>query len=90
VRTHDWDVGEIIHGFAGGAFGRDSYSCRRVEAVGHDWVVTRNTSGVVECVAGDRIPVRQEGNDLTYCTLDGDDICEYAPARPTAPQAPWS
>jgi hypothetical protein len=45
-------------------------------------VVTRNTSGVVECVFGDRIPTRQEGNDLVYCTMVGDDICEYAPPPP--------
>jgi hypothetical protein len=38
-------VGQVIHGFAGGVFGRDSYQCRRVEAVGYDWLVTRNESG---------------------------------------------
>jgi hypothetical protein len=75
MKTHDWDVGEIIHGFAGGAFGRDSYECRRVEAVGADWVVTRNGRGEVECATSDRIPHRSEGNDLSYCTLSGDEIC---------------
>ena len=75
MRTHEWDVGEVIHGFAGGAFGRDSYECRRVEAVGHDWIVTRNGRGQVEFAAGSRIPWRREGDDLAYCTLSGDEVC---------------
>lgn len=37
-------VGDIIHGFAGGRFGRDSYGCKRVEAVGPDWVVAREVT----------------------------------------------
>ncbi|MFE9850355.1 hypothetical protein ACFYPN_16295 [Streptomyces sp. NPDC005576] len=35
-------VGDVIHGFAHGAFGRDHYHCVRVEAVGPDWIVARN------------------------------------------------
>ncbi|MFJ3141734.1 hypothetical protein ACIPJM_04685 [Streptomyces halstedii] len=35
-------VGDIIHGFAHGAFGRDHYHCVRIEAVGADWVVARD------------------------------------------------
>jgi hypothetical protein len=34
-------VGEVIHGFCGGLYGRESFGCRRVEAVGADWVLTR-------------------------------------------------
>jgi hypothetical protein len=34
-------VGDVIHGFAYGAFGRDHYDCVRVEAVGPDWIVAR-------------------------------------------------
>lgn len=45
-------VGQRVHGFASGLFGRDSYECRRVEAVGLDWVVTRNDSGLSEALAG--------------------------------------
>lgn len=41
-------VGDEVHGFAGGAFGRDSYACRKVEAVGPDWIVTRNPRDEVE------------------------------------------
>jgi hypothetical protein len=35
-------VGDVIHGFAYGAFGRDHYDCVRIEAVGPDWIVARN------------------------------------------------
>jgi hypothetical protein len=34
--------GDTIHGFAYGAFGRDHYNCTRIEAVGPDWIVTRD------------------------------------------------
>ena len=34
-------VGTILHGYCGGAFGRESYSDKRVEAIGADWVVAR-------------------------------------------------
>lgn len=34
-------VGTVLYGFCGGAFGRDSYSDKRVEGVGTDWVVAR-------------------------------------------------
>lgn len=34
-------VGDVIHGFAHGAFGRDHYDCVRIEAVGPDWIVAR-------------------------------------------------
>lgn len=39
--TDEFRVGTEVHGFAGGVFGRDSYGCRRIEAMGSDWVVTR-------------------------------------------------
>ena len=38
-------VGAVLHGFCGGHFGRDSYRDKRIEAVGADWVVARETSG---------------------------------------------
>lgn len=34
--------GDVIHGFAHGAFGRDHYNCVRIEAVGPDWIVARD------------------------------------------------
>lgn len=36
--------GDVIHGFAYGAFGRDHYHCVRIEAVGPDWIVAREDS----------------------------------------------
>lgn len=35
-------VGDVIHGFAFGVFGRDHYHCVRIEAVGPDWIVVRD------------------------------------------------
>lgn len=34
-------VGDVLHGFCGGAFGRESYGTKVVEAAGKDWVVAR-------------------------------------------------
>lgn len=39
-------VGTVLHGYCGGFFG-DVYEDLRVEAVGVDWVVAREESGVV-------------------------------------------
>lgn len=38
-------VGDVITGFCGGWFGRDSYGDKHVEAVGSDWVVAREDNG---------------------------------------------
>lgn len=48
-------VGTILYGYCGGYFGRDSYEDKRVEAVGVDWVVTRNADGYVEFAYGETI-----------------------------------
>lgn len=58
-------VGQVLKGFCGGYFGRDSYSDKLVEAVGADWVVARegDTGTVVfaACVPEDLLPhVKQE------------------------------
>jgi len=42
VTTNPFKVGDVIEGYAGGLFGRDSYSDKRVEAVGPDWCVLRS------------------------------------------------
>lgn len=69
-------VGDEIHGFARGAFGRDSYDCRIVEAVGPDWAVTRNTNGEPEMVSGDGVDLAHHARtDRSYC----DDECEAKP-----------
>jgi hypothetical protein len=37
-------VGDVIHGHASGAFGRDHEGCVRIEAVGPDWIVAGDPS----------------------------------------------
>lgn len=67
---------DIIHGFCGGAFGRDSYACRRVEATGPDWIATRNDPGDVELAAGRHLPTETAAGDRSYCYVgcDGPDL----------------
>lgn len=60
-------VGDVIHGFAEGAFGRDSYQCRRVEAVGPDWIVTRDSLGFLALADG--------ADDLRRCQRARDTAC---------------
>jgi len=50
---HGIKVGDPVIGFCFGWFGRDSYDDRVVEAVGPDWIVTRNVRGKVEMYHGD-------------------------------------
>lgn len=40
-------IGDMLYGFCGGCFGRDSYYDKRVEAIGSDWVVARDSDGQV-------------------------------------------
>lgn len=35
-------VGTVLYGYCDGFFGRDSYSEKRIEAIGADWVVVRS------------------------------------------------
>lgn len=61
-------VGSVLHGFCGGEFGRDSYDCKRVEAVGSDWMVVRTTSGQPDFYVGktkklkEHLVVQEEGS----------------------------
>lgn len=41
-------VGDVLYGFCGGWFGRNSYDDKRVEVIGSDWVVVRTEHGVAE------------------------------------------
>ncbi len=45
-------VGSVLYGYCGGAFGRDSYDDKRVEAMGADWIVVRNRAGRPEFTTG--------------------------------------
>jgi len=38
-------VGDVLHGFCGGYFGREHYDCCIIEAAGVDWIVTRDVGG---------------------------------------------
>jgi len=40
-------IGMTLHGFCGGAFGRDSYATKRIEALGPDWIIARDNEGNV-------------------------------------------
>lgn len=62
-------VGTIVHGFCGGAFGRDSYACRQIEAAGADWIVTRTGHGEVEFSTHLAL-VAQLADDRSYCSRD--------------------
>lgn len=62
-------VGDVIHGFAQGAFGRDHYDCVKIEAAGTDWIVARDADGDVSFASGERslrhlIMVRDEDTCL--------------------------
>jgi hypothetical protein len=48
-------VGDVLLGYCGGEFGRDSYGNKRVEALGADWVVVRNSLGDVEFASGEDV-----------------------------------
>lgn len=66
-------VGAAVHGYAGGAFGRDSYACRVVEAIGPDWIVTRNRHGEAEAVTGEHVAwVAEHAEERDWCALDCD------------------
>ncbi len=45
AETSPLRVGDMLYGFCGGYFGRDSYDNKRVEAIGSDWVVVREENG---------------------------------------------
>jgi len=58
-------VGSVLYGYCGGAFGRDSYRNKRVEAIGADWLVCRTDDGQV--IFADYAP-----EDLTEYLSDSD------------------
>lgn len=47
-------VGDVIHGFAQGGFGRDHYDCTKIEAAGPDWIVARDADGDLSFACGER------------------------------------
>jgi hypothetical protein len=70
--SRQWSVGDTIHGFANGCFGRDSYDCRVVEAVGPDWLVTRNSNQVAEFISKNDAADIDEPECPTSCDAGAD------------------
>ncbi len=56
-------VGDAIHGFAYGAFGRDHYHCVRIEAVGPDWIVARSEDGPSFTAGREALALCQQARD---------------------------
>ena len=52
-------TGDVLYGFCGGCFGRDSYGNKRVEAIGTDWVIARDGDGDVAFYGGDPERLRE-------------------------------
>lgn len=65
-------VGDALHGFCGGTFGRDHYDCCHVEALGEDWVVVRDENGSVDFASGaDRLKgIGEYRRQSEYCHED--------------------
>ncbi len=68
-----FEIGEILYGYCNGYFGRDSYEDKVVEAVGKDWVVCRDESGMIHFATFDgskmiltRLPTRNEDDFITF------------------------
>lgn len=62
-------VGQVLHGFCGGAFGRDHYDCCRVEALGPDWIVVRDDEGYMGFATGVKrlLDLREYRAENDYC-----------------------
>lgn len=78
-------VGDTLHGYCGGIFGRDHYTCCTVEARGRDWLVARDDGGNVSFAAGrdSLVGLRQHRQhipamfaDENPCCIDGEDSYE--------------
>lgn len=63
-------VGDRIHGYCGGYFGRDHYDCGTVEAIGGDWMVARSPEGKAFSRTGRNILIElAEYRDNERCTF---------------------
>ena len=51
-------IGQLLYGYCGGAFGRDSYFNKRIEAMGIDWVVARDEYGDLHIATGENVQDR--------------------------------
>ncbi len=55
-------IGTALRGFCCGAFGRDAYEKKRVEALGVDWVVARDELGEIHFASGKNVHQRLIGS----------------------------
>ncbi|WP_329390288.1 hypothetical protein [Streptomyces sp. NBC_01716] len=85
-------VGDVIHGFAQGAFGRDHYHCVRIEAVGPDWIVARDpdddTHGPSFAAGARTLGLCAEVRDKGHQT-DYGETPESCPAEPKPRLTDW-
>lgn len=78
MTTRPLSAGDVLHGYAGGVFGRDHYDCCRIEAAGPDWIVARNNDGAPSFASGTQSLQSLQRNRDKPCTtarhrqLDGD------------------
>lgn len=66
-------IGDVLHGYCGGAFGRDHYACSRVEAIGSDFVVVREVETAYRGVwfsVGDPDSLAEYRDNREYCDCD--------------------
>lgn len=83
MTTRPLAVGDVIHGFAYGAFGRDHYGCVRIEAVGSDWIVARDH---IETWLGPAFTSGRESLEL--CQRARDEPCPVDSPCPLGDPAP--
>jgi hypothetical protein len=80
-------VGDVVHGFCQGVFGRDHYTCSVIEALGPDWVVVRDPNGDLDFAAGhDSLATLAQHRERTF-NYDREPCCEPSPADHTRAQA---
>ncbi|MFD7554153.1 hypothetical protein ACFV9E_06385 [Streptomyces sp. NPDC059835] len=82
MTTRPLAVGDVIHGFAHGAFGRDHYHCVRIEAVGPDWIVARpdvDWHGLSFVADRRSLELCQQARDEP---CPNDDPCPFGEAQP--------
>ena len=75
-------VGDVIHGFANGVFGRDHYECTRIEAVGRDWIVCRDADGGISFAAGRKSLELCQANRTPTTDIYDDHCCDLVIETP--------
>lgn len=59
-------IGDVLDGFCGGFFGRDSYCDKRIEGEGRDWIVAREEVTQTLCFATFDNEIQKESLIETY------------------------